>query len=236
LERFIIGVDLGQASDYTAISVLERVPKFKEDKNAPINYPAPIVTCEYHLRWLERIRHKSYIHIVDRLKVLTRHEEVINEHVMLVDSTGVGRGIMDIMNDERMRPIGITIHAGNRVSDYDGGFNIPKRDLVGSLQVLFQTGRIKIPQEIELIDELVAELQNFRVKFTQTGHDTYEAWRENDHDDLVLSLSMAAWYAAKTENSAMALHKKQKYTIQKKYNPFSTQEVTRVVEGGMYAN
>ena len=236
MERFIIGVDLGQSSDYTAISVLERVPRFKEDKSAPINYPAPITTCEYHLRWLERIRHQSYVEVVEKIKRVILHEEVLDESVMLVDSTGVGRGVLDIMIQERMRPIGITIHAGHRVSEYDGGFNIPKRDLVGSLQVLFQTGRIKIPQEIKLIEELVAELQNFRVKIKDSGHDTYEAWRESDHDDLVLSLAMASWYAGRTEESFLALHKKQKYTIQNKYNPFSTKEVKKVVEGGMYAN
>ena len=162
MERFIIGVDLGQSSDYTAISVLERVPRFKEDKSAPINYPAPIITCEYHLRWLERIRHKSYVEVVEEIRRITLHEEVLEESVMLVDSTGVGRGVLDIMIQERMRPIGITIHAGHRVSEYDGGFNIPKRDLVGSLQVLFQTGRIKIPQEIRLIDELVAEINTIK--------------------------------------------------------------------------
>ena len=116
MERFIIGVDLGQSSDYTAISVLERVPRFKEDKSAPINYPAPITTCEYHLRWLERIRHQSYVEVVEKIKRVILHEEVLDESVMLVDSTGVGRGVMDIKIQEGMRPIGITIHAGHRVS------------------------------------------------------------------------------------------------------------------------
>jgi len=26
-----------------------------------------------------------------------------------------------------------------------------------------------------------------------TGHDSYEAWREGDHDDLVLAVAMACW-------------------------------------------
>jgi hypothetical protein len=36
---------------------------------------------------------------------------------------------------------------------------------------------------------------NFRVKITTNANDTYEAWREGQHDDLVLGLSMACWYA-----------------------------------------
>jgi hypothetical protein len=26
-----------------------------------------------------------------------------------------------------------------------------------------------------------------------TGHDSYEAWREGDHDDLVLAVALACW-------------------------------------------
>jgi len=37
---------------------------------------------------------------------------------------------------------------------------------------------------------------NFKVKIDpQTAHDSYSAWREADHDDLVLSVALAAWFA-----------------------------------------
>ncbi len=32
---------------------------------------------------------------------------------------------------------------------------------------------------------LVQELLNFQVKITAAGNDTYRAWREGQHDDLV---------------------------------------------------
>ncbi len=44
---------------------------------------------------------------------------------------------------------------------------------------------------------MIEELQNFRIKFTKAGNDTYEAWRESDHDDLVLAAAMAAWFGEK---------------------------------------
>ncbi len=44
---------------------------------------------------------------------------------------------------------------------------------------------------------LVEELQNFKLKITTAGNDTYEAWRESDHDDLVLAAAMAAWLCEK---------------------------------------
>jgi hypothetical protein len=45
-----------------------------------------------------------------------------------------------------------------------------------------------------MMEQLVKELLNFRVKINiSTAHDSYEAWREGDHDDLVLSVALACW-------------------------------------------
>lgn len=40
---------------------------------------------------------------------------------------------------------------------------------------------------------LVAELEAFRVKVTASANETFGAWRERDHDDLVLATALAAW-------------------------------------------
>ncbi len=45
-----------------------------------------------------------------------------------------------------------------------------------------------------LADTLKRELLTFRVKINiATSHDSYDAWREGDHDDLVLAVAMACW-------------------------------------------
>jgi hypothetical protein len=49
---------------------------------------------------------------------------------------------------------------------------------------------------MRLVPELVRELENFKVKVNiHTAHDSYETWRESDHDDLVLALALAFWWA-----------------------------------------
>jgi hypothetical protein len=73
---------------------------------------------------------------------------------------------------------------------------VPKRDLVAAVQVLLQNGRLKIAPELELAPVLKKELLNFRVKIDpKTAHDSYEHWREGDHDDLVLATALACWYS-----------------------------------------
>ena len=42
---------------------------------------------------------------------------------------------------------------------------------------------------------LQPELQTFRVKVNAlTAHESFEAWRERDHDDLVLAVACAIWW------------------------------------------
>jgi hypothetical protein len=44
-------------------------------------------------------------------------------------------------------------------------------------------------------DVLRQELLNFRRKINlKTAHDSYEHWREGDHDDLVLAAGLACWW------------------------------------------
>jgi hypothetical protein len=58
-----------------------------------------------------------------------------------------------------------------------------------------QNGRLKVARELPLAETLKTELLNFRVKIDpKTAHDSYEHWREGDHDDLVLATAMACWY------------------------------------------
>ncbi len=80
----------------------------------------------------------------------------------------------------------------------------PNPDLVGVLQVLLQTGRFKIPSQLKLGPVLQSEMLNFRVTIDpRTAHDSYSAWREAGHDDLVLSVALACWYAETAASKPM---------------------------------
>ena len=41
------------------------------------------------------------------------------------------------------------------------------------------------------------EMAEMPVKVTLTGHEQYGAWREGQHDDLVLAVALACWGAKK---------------------------------------
>jgi hypothetical protein len=55
---------------------------------------------------------------------------------------------------------------------------------------------LKIAPALREAKTLTKELQTFRVKVSLAkANESFEAWRERDHDDLVLAVAMAVWLA-----------------------------------------
>ena len=148
-----------------------------------------------YLRHLERLRHVSYSVIVQQVADLLKTPPLVGgSYVLLVDSTGVGRAVFDQLAQLDLGPTGITITGGTAThATPDGGWNVPKRDLITSTQIMLQDGRLRIAGGLEHAATLTKELADYRVKISATGHDSYEA-RSGQHDDLVLAASLVCWW------------------------------------------
>ncbi|MFA5354715.1 MAG: hypothetical protein WC291_10835 [Thermodesulfovibrionales bacterium] len=184
--RFFVGLDLGQASDYTAINVQEQ--QWNEEKTR----------YEYKLRYLERFRGVPYPDVVKKVSAMMLSEKLQGASEpprLILDKTGVGAPVADMFRIGPIRPIEITITGGQNVNVVPKGYNVPKRDLVFALLGVYQGGRFKASNALPLAKVFLDELMGFKVKIDiKTGHDSYEAWREGIHDDLVLSVALATWY------------------------------------------
>ena len=186
--RFFVGLDLGQLRDYTALIVLEKV---EQPSASPI----------YHLRHLQRFPlGTSYTDILRQVSGLFQKSPLVFISRLVVDGTGVGVPVVNMLHHAGLPVVPIWITGGDAVSRAGRIIRVPKRDLVSVLQVLFQAERIKIAPSLPLGPVLVEELMNFRAKITAAGNDTYEAWRERDHDDLVLALAISSWYAERSRH------------------------------------
>lgn len=187
--EYFVGVDLGQAQDYSAAVILE--------KDTILHALSDRYTETYRVRHLERFKlGTDYLRIVGRVKTIFDNPNIKLYGHLIVDYTGVGRAVFDIMRANKLKPIGITITSGIGVVKTETGFNVPKKELVTSLLILAQARNIKISKSLPEAKIIVDELENFKVKISlKTGQETYEAWREHEHDDLVLSLALASWYA-----------------------------------------
>jgi hypothetical protein len=140
----------------------------------------------------------KYTDVVEKVAGIVRSEPLRNmPAVLLVDKTGVGAAVLDSFTHAGIGAVAVTLHGGSAVSrdPQRPGYRVPKRDLVTVTQVLLQNGRLKIAASLPEAETLRKELLNFKVTIDpRTAHDSYSHWRENDHDDLVLALSQAAWF------------------------------------------
>lgn len=213
----IIGLDLGQASDPTALTFLERpvwVPADSSERyGMPAGWCAPSDLNSYQLgqvldteaperstlllRGLKRYELGTpYPAIVEDVARLVTRQAHRRQTALVIDRTGVGAPVFDLFEAAGLRPIGVNITGGDQVHQDGRLYRVPKRDLVGTVAALLQTRRLKFAAGLPLLPVLKAELQNFRVKIDPaTAHDSYSAWRENQHDDMVLSAALACWWA-----------------------------------------
>lgn len=163
----------------------------------------------YEVGWLERWPlGTKYGAVCDRVAELYGHPDVRESHrVLLVDGTGVGAGVVEMLEERGLEPVTVVITAGRQVAGPDRDrkdpvWKVPKRDLVAALQVVLQSSRLAISPRLALAPTLSKELGDFRVKVRESSRgvtDSYEAWREADHDDLVLAAAIGVWYAERVE-------------------------------------
>ncbi len=184
---YVLGLDLGQVQDFTALAVIER-PTVVQAGEKPV----------YSLRHLQRFElGMPYTEVVPEVLGIARSEPLKGSPVV-TDQTGVGRAVVDLFrySGGGLYVVPVTITAGQEAHrDDKHNWHVPKKDLVGCLQVVLQSGRLRLPSKLPLTEVLVKELHSFQVKITLSANETFGSWREGSHDDLVLALALACWWA-----------------------------------------
>jgi hypothetical protein len=210
---FCIGLDLGQSNDFSAVAIVETVKGDRPMGKAHNKKRAP----HLHLRHLERYPLRTpYPEIADGVAALARSEHLVTHTTsemlttithypeLVIDQTGVGAPVADLLAARGLDFRSVIITGGEKVH---GGrrARVPKRDLVSALEVCLQTCSLQVAEGLKLWPVLREEMLQFRRKIDlKTARDSYEHWRETDHDDLVLAVCLACWGAANPYPRAVA--------------------------------
>jgi hypothetical protein len=217
----VVSVDLGQLADYTAVTIIERLDRLNPDYDGVeaqmslerrkrrirgFDYLVPRdLPPLFNVTYLRRFELGTpYPEIVAQVKRLMDSPKLQDQPLSLaLDATGVGVPVRDMFKKEmpQARILPVLIHGGDNELFGKGFYRVPKRELISRAVKLLQRRELNVAPSLEYAQTLIEELRAFRLKINiNTGHDSYEAWRERDHDDLVLSLCIGLW-ASETKGS-----------------------------------
>jgi hypothetical protein len=182
------GLDLGRRQDPSAISILERRHDYTGHRD-PTSFELDL-KLRFVLRHVETFPLGThYFEIVRRIRDLIRDSGQLK--TLVVDASGVGAPIVEAFRAVRLGasliPITIT-GSGHPHPDPHGGYLVPRRDLISNLRIMMERGLLRIPPAIHAKEALVKEL--IHLKDHQGNH----------HDDLAISLTLAAWQATRGIN------------------------------------
>lgn len=202
--QFVLAADIADAHDYTALVLVHGYLK----RDAPVDsFAKPKTEHRLDLVHAERFRGIGYPEVIARITERFREIErgVRGEYPearvsLVVDETGVGGPVLQMLKKAGLRPRGVLITAGDKVTTDGGTARVPKKDLASALQVALQSRRLQISRELPLAETLEKELGGFRVQITLSGNVRFgndvgaAPWRTAAHDDLVLATAIAVWF------------------------------------------
>ena len=177
--KAILGLDLGQQSDYTVLSIVN------DDRKGG---------GSYDLVYLKKYKLKtSYVSIVRDIGNMVKESYALKGSRIIVDATGVGRPVVDMFLSYGVQVISATITGGSSSSwKTKNEVTIPKKEIVSCLQIVLQNKVIKIASGLDCIEDIKREFLNFKASISSNARASFNA-RAGYHDDIVMSLGLAIW-------------------------------------------
>jgi hypothetical protein len=192
--NFTLGVDLAQARDHTALALIQHGEALGDWNSATLQCARFEV---YDLRLLERLPlGTSYMDVTARIRRITAHPELRGRITVVVDATGVGAPVLEMLRQAGISSMIVPVIITGGETAIDAGLQqrVPKKDLVAVVTRLLEEQKLRIADELAARDLLLEELMNFRAKPSRRNI-RYEAGSPREHDDLVLALALACWWA-----------------------------------------
>ena len=165
-EAFVMGVDLGQSQDPTAIIVLrhareplttwtvdERNHKTKQDIEE-------FFDCVH----AERVPlGMSYPGVVEHIRTVLNRPPLRDNCHLVIDESGVGRAVGDIFDEAGLRPVRVSITAGTDATKQGGRrWNVSKALLISGVDARLHAGELRFAAELGEAHALHEELKDFR--------------------------------------------------------------------------
>ena len=191
--HIILGVSMGAGTQPTTIAALEQIVIRNDDH-------WKLETGTLRLRHLERLPlEENYLRTVERIATLLEAPDIKDGEKcgtpdVVLDITSCGRPILELFERVEIEPIAVSITGvGTHEEEVDTReWRVPKIELIGLFRVLFETSRIMLAKDLDLVSPLLDELHAFKMKPPRINPDS---WRETENDGLVIATALACWRA-----------------------------------------
>jgi hypothetical protein len=204
-EAFVMGVDLGQSQDPTAICVLHhtRTPLETWTVNKDARTTKQDIEERFDCVVAERVPlNTSYPDVVAYVREVLNRPPLRDRCDLVIDESGVGRPVGDMFDTAGLRPIRVSITAGTDATKQGRRWSVSKALLISGVDARLHSGELRFAAELRESEVLRDELQDFRRHVTAAGRATYSA-RTGKHDDLVLAVAIALWWAVERRKHTM---------------------------------
>ena len=195
---FVIGVDLGQKVDHTAIVMLEKPYRH------PLSSVAdPTLTVRMAQRLPLGMGYPEMVEVIRHVVGMAMRAGYVRGQTtctLVVDATGVGRPVVNLLQNAGLGcdVTPVTITGGDKQRHRRGeslAMNVPKVDLMSQLLVALENSELKIASRMKEAGTLKRELLDVRMSRRENGSIQIGAEAYGQHDDLVIALALAVWRA-----------------------------------------
>lgn len=180
---FIIGLDPAQLRDWSAMAVVDMqyVPEKKR--------------FGYDLVAMARKQGLPYDQIVEWVVKTLKKPEFNKERPpeFLLDSTGVGVAVRDMLAAKGVRMKAVTITSGEAFTRQGPIYHVGKARLIGTFLGAFDAGKARVNPNMPIWPALEKEMLGFRAEMSSQGRAKFEA-EPGEHDDMLFSLALCVWY------------------------------------------
>lgn len=188
--HYWLGVDLAQAQDNTALVVIhdEQLPVWAGPQRQALGERTRTIT------YADKFKGVSYPDVVSHvIRVMTR-EPLRGRTRLVVDGSGLGRVVSDLLHDAGVQHTAIQMTAGQNWKRSGRYTNVGKTLMLENLSVLFATHELQFAQDLALREDILAELETFQLETTAAGNQVITQGKSGaHHGDLAIALAGAAF-------------------------------------------
>lgn len=198
IDEWVVGADLGKSVDNTAIAVMHHtVTGTGEDiVDHRLKVRRERTIRRFDLVHLQRLPlGMNYVAQAHAIGELMQREPLKSARAKLViDQSGVGAGVVDLMEANGLRPMRVQITAGSEQTHEGNVYRVAKTILISKLEASMHSKELHVAAALSEAESLRDELRDFQRHVTASGANTWSA-RAGKHDDIVLAVSYGIWWA-----------------------------------------